>query len=266
MKQITRMFKVLLIGAFIILFIHFSLELVNIKNKSQLLNVDEQQVANKEMIEPKIDKINKNEKGFDSIRKAPSSSGDPIFTHEYLSQEIINRIMDSSWKEGAPVSLEELSYVKVTYWGFDEQEHMGELIVHSKVAEEVVEIFKELYEAKFPIEKIRLIDEYAANDDLSMEDNNTSAFCFREITGSEKISKHGYGIAIDINPVQNPYIVDNKILPLKGKGYTDREDVRKGMIVQGDACYNAFVSRGWTWGGQWKTVKDYQHFEKKINF
>ncbi|MBF8981934.1 M15 family metallopeptidase [Lutibacter sp. B2] len=193
------------------------------------------------------------------------STPEESFSYESLPPTIINKIKGVSWKPKAPVKLEELSYVKILYWGFDHKEHDGELIVHKKIAEEVVAIFKELYEAKFLIEKVKLIDEYGANDDLSMADNNTSAFCFREVEGSNgKLSKHSYGIAIDINTVQNPYIRGNKISPIEGKEYIDRLDVRKGMIVKEDVCYKAFKSRGWTWGGDWKTMKDYQHFQKNI--
>lgn len=188
------------------------------------------------------------------------------FTFEPLPKEIINKINGVSWKEGAPVEFGDLSYVKVKYWGFDEEEHIGELIVHKKVAEEIVEIFKELHEAKFSIEKIRLIDEYDASDDLSMEDNNTSSFCYREVAGKKgTLSKHSYGIAIDINPVQNPCVTGKRVSPLEGKEYKDRKNVRKGMIVKDDICYKAFKERGWIWGGEWKSLKDYQHFQKQID-
>ncbi len=188
-----------------------------------------------------------------------------VFAYSNLSEEVRERIVGVSWKEDSPVKLEELVYINVTYWGFDDKEHVGEVIVHEKLAQEVLEIFKELYEARFPIEKIRLIDEYDASDDLSMADNNSSAFCSREVTGKKGVfSEHSYGIAIDINPVQNPYIKGNIILPEEGSIYTDRDNIQKGMITKGDVCYNAFKNRGWTWGGEWKTLKDYQHFEKKI--
>lgn len=188
------------------------------------------------------------------------------FTYEPLPQEVISKIDGVSWNKEAPVSLDDLSYIKVLYWGFDEKEHTGELIVHKKVAKEVVQIFKELYEAKFSIEKIRLIDEYNASDDLSMEDNNTSAFCFREVAGKKgTLSKHSYGIAIDINTVQNPYVENGRVSPKAGEEYIDRKNVRKGMIVKDDVCYKAFKERGWIWGGEWKTIKDYQHFQKEID-
>jgi hypothetical protein len=185
------------------------------------------------------------------------------FEYYPINEEIETRIKGVSWKQNNTIGLEDLCYVKVTYWGFDEKAHIGELIVSKELGKEVAEIFEELYSAKFPIEKIKLIDEYNAIDSKSMEDNNTSAFCYREVDGKPgKLSKHSYGIAIDINPVQNPYVYKEKIAPEIGKEYVDRSKASKGMIVKNDACYNAFVSRGWTWGGDWKYEKDYQHFQK----
>jgi len=188
----------------------------------------------------------------------------PVFSSRELAEININRINGVSWKPEAPVRIEELRYIEVTYWGFDDKTHLGELVVHKDVSDEVLEIFKELYETKFPIDKIRLIDEYNADDDSSMDDNNTSSFNFRVVAGTDKLSKHSYGLAIDINPVQNPYIKGDTVSPQKGKEYVDRSDIRKGMIIKGDTCYNAFINRGWIWGGEWKTMKDYQHFQKDI--
>ena len=185
------------------------------------------------------------------------------FEYYPIDKEIENRIKGISWKQNNNVELEDLSYVKVTYWGFDEKPHIGELIVNKDIGQEVTEIFGELFAAKFPIEKIKLIDEYDAVDSKSMEDNNTSAFCYREVEGKPgTLSKHSYGIAIDINPVQNPYVYKEKISPEAGKDYVDRSKVSKGMIVKDDVVYKAFTSRGWTWGGDWKYEKDYQHFQK----
>lgn len=189
----------------------------------------------------------------------------PVFKYSNLSKDVKERIVGVSWKENSPIELEDLCYINVTYWGFDDKEHIGELIVHKELAQEVIEIFKELYETKYPIEKIKLIDEYNADDNLSMADNNTSAFCSREVTGQKGVfSRHSYGIAIDINPVQNPYVKGEIVLPEEGREYLDRTNIRKGMITVGDPCYNAFKSRGWTWGGEWYSLKDYQHFEKEI--
>lgn len=217
--------------------------------------------------------------GNPSVPVEPSSSGQPqkeleypypttpdkaVFTHEPLTQAAIEKINGVSWKENENVPLESLSLLTLTYYGFDAESYTGQMIVSSAVAQEVTEIFKELYGNRFPIEKIRLIDDYGADDNLAMADNNSSAFCYREIDGTDVLSNHSYGVAIDINPVQNPYVRGQLIQPEAGKDYMDRQDVRMGMISPGDLCYNAFISRGWTWGGDWTGPIDYQHFEKSL--
>ncbi len=163
----------------------------------------------------------------------------------------------------ANISFEELSYLKLTYFGFDNNTHIGEMIVNKKLAKEVVDIFKELYKNRYPIEKIKLIDEYNANDNLSMKDNNSSSFNYRTIWGTNKISNHGKGMAIDINPLQNPHVKGIIVSPPEGELYKDRKNIRKGMIIKNDVAYNAFIKRGWKWGGDWNNP-DYQHFEKVI--
>ena len=188
----------------------------------------------------------------------------------FESYEIPNYILTNMIGNSIPISnieeidIKDLAYLQITYWGFDEKSHIGEMIVNKKVAEEVLDIFKEVYENKYPIEKIRLIDEYSANDEESMQDNNTSAFCYRVVKNSKKLSKHSLGIAIDVNPLYNPYIDGKRLEPANAEIYKDRSINVKGLIKKGDALYNAFIKRGWKWGGNWKTKKDYQHFEKEI--
>jgi hypothetical protein len=158
------------------------------------------------------------------------------------------------------IKFSELSYLKLTYYGFDGESHNGEMVVNKKVAQDVVDIFKELYEKKFPIEKIQLVDDFNASDEESMKNNNTSAFNYRLISGSSKLSNHSFGFAIDINPVQNPHVVNGKIPSITPEKCANRANSELGMIHKYDACYNAFISRGWSWGGFWKNP-DYQHFE-----
>ncbi|MEG1312201.1 MAG: M15 family metallopeptidase [Romboutsia sp.] len=162
-----------------------------------------------------------------------------------------------------PLSFDDLSYLKVNYYGFDGETHIGEMVVDKNIASEVIDIFKELYNKKYPIEKIKLIDEYNAVDELSMCDNNSSSFCYRTIANTNIVSNHGKGLAIDINPLQNPHVIGNTTSPKEGDAYSDRSTLKMGMIKEGDDCYNAFISRGWSWGGHWKNP-DYQHFEKKL--
>ncbi len=187
-----------------------------------------------------------------------------LFTSSEINEELFQRIDGKSLKENDDITVDDLRYLTVTHWGFDDNRYYGELIVNKAIADEVLEIFKELYEAEYPIYKMVLVDEYDADDEISMIENNTHVFNYRKVKGSNAISNHSYGLAIDINTIQNPYVKGSIIAPEAGSDYLDRNDVRKGMIIKGDVCYNAFVSRGWIWGGSWNSLKDYQHFEKKI--
>eukprot|EP00274_Cyanoptyche_gloeocystis_P008301 CAMPEP_0196654644 /NCGR_PEP_ID=MMETSP1086-20130531/4372_1 /TAXON_ID=77921 /ORGANISM="Cyanoptyche gloeocystis , Strain SAG4.97" /LENGTH=173 /DNA_ID=CAMNT_0041986531 /DNA_START=22 /DNA_END=540 /DNA_ORIENTATION=+ len=162
------------------------------------------------------------------------------------------RISGCSWRPDGPVTISDLRYLTLSYKDMQGNPQVGELVVHESVASEVTEIFRELYEKGFPIEKMRLIDDYDADDDLSMADNNTSALCVRPLTGGKKEwSNHAYGLAIDINPRLNPYVKGSVIHPENGAQYANRSNKVPGMIFKGDDCYNAFVRRGWEWGGDW---------------
>lgn len=188
--------------------------------------------------------------------------GQETFSASPLTDDVIAAITGISWKENRFVSPDDLSLLTISYVGFDGKRYTGQMIAAREVADELTDIFRELYEQEFPIERIRLIDAYGADDNASMADNNTSAFCYREIAGTDWLSNHSFGLAVDINPVQNPYIREDLVQPEAGQDYLDRENVRPGMIVPGNACYNAFTARGWTWGGSWSEPIDYQHFEK----
>lgn len=146
----------------------------------------------------------------------------------------------------------------------DLKTHRGELIVHEDLVAEVIEIFEELRRAGYPIEKMQTPDHYpGAEDELSMRDNNTSAFNCRDIPGSGNWSYHAYGRAIDINPLINPYIDDTGDLqPANAGPYLDRTRIDPGLLHDGDPAVRIFTDRGWTWGGDWQTPKDYQHFER----
>lgn len=179
---------------------------------------------------------------------------------------ILERIIGKSWKTDCPVSLDDLAYVQVTHYNDDGKLVTGELIYHKTLAIEIIEIFQDLYEGDFPVHKMVLIDDYNADDDLSMEDNNSSAFCSRSITGRPGVfSKHSYGTTIDINPKVNPYVKGDTVLPSGSAKYIDRSLDEPGMICPGNVCYQAFISRGYTWGGHWTSLKDYQHFEKDLD-
>lgn len=160
------------------------------------------------------------------------------------------------------ISYDELRYLTVLHHGYDGFVHVGELIVNACVADEVLQIFKELYLMGYPIEKMRVMSCYGGSDELSMEDNNSSAFNFRYMTDGGNLSYHAYGLAIDLNPKVNPYIKEELVLPVNGKEYVNRNQCVLGMIKKDDAVYQLFKRYGWTWGGDWTSLKDYQHFEK----
>lgn len=197
---------------------------------------------------------------------AEAENTDITFTSDNIPENILNKMIGNSIPEQSlsDINLNDLSYLNITYWGFDEMPHIGEMVVNKNIAQEVLDIFREVYDYKYPIEKINLIDEYGADDEKSMEDNNTSAFCYRTIANSNKLSNHSLGYAIDINPLYNPYVSGNSVSPVSSSLYMDRNIVHKGTISKGDFLYNAFIKRGWQWGGDWKYKKDYQHFEKNF--
>jgi hypothetical protein len=168
-----------------------------------------------------------------------------------------------SWHPGCPVHLRALRLVTLRYWGFDRQAHRGRLVVHRDVAEKVVGIFRRLYQASFPIRQMRLVDYYGADDRTSMEHDNTSAFNCRWRAGQPGVwSQHAYGRAIDVNPVENPYVWSGGVSPWNGAPYVDRSYRRRGMIFHGDAVWWVFRDRSWEWGGDWTSVKDYQHYSR----
>lgn len=188
------------------------------------------------------------------------------FYFEEVPEAVFERMKGNSYGEDCTVPLSELRYVRVLHYGFDGAVHIGELVVNQAIAQDTVDIFRELFDAEYPIEKMVLIDEYGGSDDASMSDNNTSAFNFRLVEGTTSLSKHAYGLAIDVNPLYNPYIPVwddvQVVLPAGAESYADRELACDYYIKHGDVCYEAFVSRGFTWGGDWTTSKDYQHFSK----
>ena len=195
--------------------------------------------------------------------------GEDSFIAVPVSEELRARMTGKSYSLKTEISFKDLSYVKVLYYGFDGKTHEGELVVNRMVEKDILEIFKTLYNKKYPIAKMVLVDEYGGNDDRSMADNNTSAFCWREVFGSKTFSMHAYGLAVDINPVLNPSVTvmpdgSQKIRPPGGAAYLFRTDEVPGLIIKGDACYEAFTSHGWEWGGEWTSMKDYQHFFKNV--
>ncbi len=188
------------------------------------------------------------------------------FAVDTLSNEVFLRMQGKSYPEGCSVRRSELRYLQVKHYDAEGKIHKGELVCNKKIATDLLDIFRKLYEARYPIEKIALIDDYDADDERSMTANNTSCFCFRPISGSKRLSKHAQGLAIDINPLYNPCVKtkDGKtvVQPAAGKRYADRSKKSPYKLKRGDLCHRLFIEHGFRWGGDWNSLKDYQHFER----
>jgi hypothetical protein len=167
-----------------------------------------------------------------------------------------------SWHAGCPVAPSRLRRVRLTYWGFDRRAHTGTLVVNSDAVRDIVHVFARLYAARFPIRRMRPIDAYRGKDEPSLAANNTSAFNCRYAiaNGPRRWSAHAYGEAIDVNPVENPYLEGGRVHPSAGAAYLNRSRVRPGMAVRGGLLVQAFAAVGWSWGGRWTGSPDYQHF------
>jgi D-alanyl-D-alanine carboxypeptidase len=179
---------------------------------------------------------------------------------ERIGLGLRERMIGNSWHHGCPVGIRRLRLIRLTHWGFDRQVHQGYLVVNRRQAPRIRKVMRKLFETRFPIRRMRLIDRYDANDRRSMNANNTSAFNCRFVAGTNRWSEHAYGRAIDINPIQNPYVSGGVASPAAGQDYVDRSRRRKGMIRAGGRVVRAFASVGWEWGGYWSSPKDYQHF------
>ena len=177
-------------------------------------------------------------------------------------------VKGGSWRKGCPVPLKDLRYLRIKHIDFKGEEKMGEIIVHKEVSLEVTEIFEALYKIGYPIRKMRLVSDYKGSDWDSIESDNTSAFNCRAATGSKKWSKHSYGKAIDINPIENPYISRKGYISHKASAsyrkrvHHDATYADKAVLLKNDKAVQLFKKYGWKWGGDWSGVKDYQHFSK----
>lgn len=193
-----------------------------------------------------------------------------MFSCHRIDAAVKGRIEGLSYKENRDIILERLRYITIAYYDFGGRLREGELMVNRKIAEDILEIFYELYQNRYPLERVALIDEYGASDERSMEANNTSAFNYRTIAGTDILSLHAYGMAVDINPRINPCVTPENVTPKNGAKYALRDpDQCQGkykdyMIQKDDWIYTLFKSRGFQWGGDWKTIKDYQHFERPL--
>jgi D-alanyl-D-alanine carboxypeptidase len=173
--------------------------------------------------------------------------------------------LGESWRPGCPLEPARLRRVQTDHIAMDGETHRGELIVHEDLVAEVIEIFEQLRQLRYPIEKMRTVDHYPrADDELSMRDNNTSAFNCRDIPGTGQWALHAYGRAIDINPLINPYIDSTGAFqPSNAAPYLDRKRIDPGLLHDGGPAVRIFTDHGWRWGGDWQDPKDYQHFERR---
>lgn len=191
---------------------------------------------------------------------------DKCFAAEPIPDGVWQRMQGKTYKENPHIGRNDLRHIRALHWDYDKKIHVGEMIVNKQIADVVVRIFRQLYDAKYPIQRMLLPDVYDADDERQMRDNNTSSFCYRAIAGSKKLSKHARGLAVDINTLYNPYYKVRKdgtrfVQPATADKYCDRTKDFPYKIDHQDLCYRLFTEAGFAWGGDWKSVKDYQHFE-----
>jgi hypothetical protein len=183
------------------------------------------------------------------------------FSASPLPPAVRERVVGSSWHEGCPVALADLRYLRIRYRRFDGSSRRGEMVVNADAAPAVRRSFARLYRRNFPIRRMRLVDAYGASDFRSIEADNTSSFNCRPATGSAHWSEHAYGRAIDLDPLENPYVSGGATSHPASRPYVDRERVRDrpGVISEGGVVTRIFDRLGWGWGGRWGGTRDYQH-------
>lgn len=190
-------------------------------------------------------------------------SGNAIFVSEPVPQRIQERIMGVSLPQDAKIDIADLRYLSLPYYDFEGRIKQGELICNKKIASDLLAVFRELFEQRYQFCSIRLIDDFGGSDEASMQANNTSCFNYRKKSGSTALSSHALGLAVDVNPMQNPFVKRGKVYPESATDFVDRNLDFAHKIDTQDACYKSFKTHGFRWGGLWRSAKDYQHFEKK---
>jgi hypothetical protein len=186
----------------------------------------------------------------------------PVFTAGTIPPKVESRMRGVSYPEGAEIPLSDLRYLRLSYVDFNGKPQVGELVCNKTIADDLLSIFRSLYEARYPIRSIRLVDDFGGDDEVSMKNDNTSCFNYRRKTGMRALSKHALGLAVDVNPLENPYVRPSGVKPAEAVPFADREKDFPHKIDKNDLCYRLFREHGFSWGGTWRSVKDYQHFEK----
>ena len=190
-----------------------------------------------------------------------------VFSVQPVPDSVFQRMQGYSFPKDCHVRRSDLRYLRLSHVDAEQKEHVGEMVCNKAIANDLVEIFRELYRQQYPIQRIRLIDDYDGEDERSMRDNNTSCFCYRKVSGTTKLSKHATGMAVDVNTLYNPYVHTGKngrriVEPATATRYVDRQQSFPYKIVKGDLLHRLFLQHGFRWGGSWRTMKDWQHFEK----
>lgn len=193
---------------------------------------------------------------------------DRCFVSLSISDSTFRRMQGKSFKADCTIPRAQLCYLKLLHYTINGKIQLGELVCHKDISADLIDIFRHLFDAHYPIARMVLIDNYGADDELSMNANNTTCFNFRHVAGSKTLSNHSKGKAVDVNPLYNPYVKRRadgtlKISPKAGKAYANRSHSFNYKIDRNDLCYKEFTQHGFQWGGSWKSLKDYQHFEKK---
>lgn len=191
---------------------------------------------------------------------------DAHFTSSPIDSVVFARMKGKSYKDDCTIPLSELRYLRVLHYNFEGNVCQGELVCNKSISNDLLEIFEALFKARYPIERMVLIDDFDADDNRSMTANNTSCFNFRTVAGTNKLSAHSRGMAIDINPLYNPYVKQVRgktvVSPSAANAYVNRMREFPYKIDRQDLCYRLFIAHGFRWGGAWRSSKDYQHFEK----
>ena len=185
-----------------------------------------------------------------------------LFISGPVPEQVQQRMIGKSMPANIPISFNELRYLQLPYYDFEGNIQIGEMVCNKAIADDLIDIFRILFHFEYPFQSIRLVDDYDGDDEASMQANNTSCFNYRNIPGSQLLSKHALGRAIDINPLQNPWVRGSRTYPSTATPYRDRSRDFPHKIDKQDLCYRVFKWKGFIWGGEWKTAKDYQHFHK----
>ena len=191
---------------------------------------------------------------------------DKCFAAEPIPDGVWQSMQGRTYKENPDIGRDDLRHIRALHWDYDNQIHIGEMVCNKVIADRLVKILRQLYDARYPIQRMLLPDVYGADDETQMRDNNSSCFCYGTIAGSTNLSKHARGLAVDINTLYNPYykvLEDGTLLiqPATGEAYCDRDWDFPYKIDHDDLCFKLFTEAGFEWGGDWDNPKDYQHFE-----